>query len=404
MEYLINKFIINYYTKEEIGYRLPSQINLDEFWNHLIQARQKKAEFLPYQDQKGKPFWFVLTPPLQQNLHSIDSRGKDSLYKAVREEIQNELMEQALIEEALFSSVIEGAFSTLARARELIVGGKRPRDHNDQMVKNNGQVMRYVWEHRSDSCSIELMHKLQRLATEKTLEEEKYSGQFRNALVYITNAQGEVIYTAPPAETVAASMQALVDWINKEEERPFIHPILVAAILHTYFVYVHPYFDGNGRTARSLFYWYLLKHQYDFFRYFSISSIIQETRSQYYKALKNMEDCDADLTYILLYMTESVVKAIEVVLTRITEQYRRETLFSKIQKQGLFLNERQKRFLKHFAVAKDKTITLAKYQKDFKVVYETARRDLLQLEKIGILTKRQYGRRFVYTLNPAFLR
>ena len=403
MSELLNTYILNYYTKEEVSYRLPPNIKLDEFWPELVKFRQAKAEFLPFKDQVSKPFWFVLTPKLQEFLHQVDSRGKDSLYSVVKEEIQAELTEEALIEEAMFSSVIEGAFSTIARARELIVEGKAPRDTSDQMVANNGRVMRYVLEQREASCSIEFMHAIQRMVTEKTLENEADAGRFRDGPVFVVNQRRETIYEAPPADTVPPSMEVLVNWINAGEQQPFIHPILRAAIIHTYLVYVHPYVDGNGRTARALFYWYLLKHRYEFFRYFSISSIIQETRERYYKALKNMEDHEADVTYVLLYMAESVVRAIEVILQRITERYRRDILFANIRERNIILNERQTRFLKYLAISREKRGTIAKYQKDFKVVYETARHDLAQLEALKILTKGKQGRQFVYTLNPSFL-
>ena len=403
MSELLNTYLVNYYNKEEVGYRLTPEIKLDDFWSELVRFRQAKAEFLPFKDQDGKPFWCVLTPKLQEYLHQVDSRGKDSLYSVVKEEIQTKLTEQALVEEAMFSSVIEGAFSTIARARELIVEGKSPQDTSDQIVANNGRVMRYVLEQREAPCSIELMHTIQRMVTEKTLEHEVDAGRFRDGPIFVVNQRRETIYAAPPAETVQPSMESLIQWINAGEQQPFIHPILRAAIIHTYLVYVHPYVDGNGRTARALFYWYLLKHRYEFFRYFSISSIIQETRQRYYKVLKDMEDHAADATYVLLYMAESVVRAIEVILQRITERYRRDILFANIRELNIILNERQTRFLRYLTGSRDKRGMIAKYQRDFKVVYETARRDLAQLEGLGILTKGKQGRQFIYTLNLGFL-
>lgn len=400
---LLDQYLLNYYAKEELGYRLPADIKLDAFWPDLVRYRQGKGETLPFQDRQGQPFWFVLTPALQEYLHRIDTRGKDSLYRVVKDEIQTELVREALIEEALFSSVIEGAFSTLARARELIGQNKKPRDKSERMIVNNARVMRHVLEQREAPCSLELMHNLQRLVTEKTLDDPADSGRFRTDLVYIYNTNGEIVYTAPPADTVEPSMQSLVDWINRPAQTPFIHPILCAAIVHTYFVYVHPYADGNGRTARSLFYWYLLKNDYEFFRYFSVSSIIQETRTQYYRALKEMEDCQADMTYVLLYLSKTVMQAIDMVLQRIMKRYRRDTLFAKIQEKGLSLNERQETFLKHLTTSKDKRGLIARYQKDFGVVYETARRDLGSLEELGVLSKQRAGKKFIYVLNPLFL-
>src|SRR3989338_5563941 len=234
MNELLNTYLINYHAKQEIGFRLPPEIKLEEFWPQLVMFRQAKAEFLPFKDQAGKPFWFVLTPKLQEYLHQVDSRGKDSLYSVVKEEIQAELTEQALVEEAMFSSVIEGAFSTIARARELIVEGKTPRDTSDQMVLNNGRVMRYVLEQREAPCSIALMHAIQRLVTDKTLEDVTTAGRFRDGPIFVVNQRRETIYAAPPADTVPSSMGALIQWINEGEQQPFIPPILRAAIIHTY--------------------------------------------------------------------------------------------------------------------------------------------------------------------------
>src|SRR3989338_8066444 len=115
----------------------------------------------------------------------------------------------------MFSSVIEGAFSTIARARELIVEGKPPRDTSDQMVANNGRVMRYVLEQRGSPCSIELMHTIQRMVTEKTLEDETTAGRFRDGPVFVVNQRRETIYEAPPDDTVQPSMEGLVNWINE---------------------------------------------------------------------------------------------------------------------------------------------------------------------------------------------
>ncbi len=116
-----------------------------------------------------------------------------------------------------------------------------------------------------------------------------------------------------------------------------------------------------------------------------------------------MEDHEADVTYVLLYMAESVVHAIDVILQRITKRYRRELLARTIRERNIVLNERQMRFLKSLTVSKEKRGTITKYQKDLKVVYETARRDLAQLETLKILVKRKHVRKFIYTLNPAFL-
>ena len=86
-----------------------------------------------------------------------------------------------------------------------------------------------------------------------------------------------------------------------------------------------------------------------------------------------MEDHEADATGVLLYMAESVVRAIDVILQRITERYRRGILFANIRERHIIVNERQARFLKYLTVFKEQRGTSAKCQRNFKVVYETAR-------------------------------
>ena len=135
MEEQIKLFtFMRYLNKEEMGFRLPSEIPLNDFWVETVQLRKSKADFLPLKDQKGNLFWFFYLPALQKIIHEIDSNGKDSLYKAVSKEIENELVKDSLVEEAFYSSVIEGAFSTIKRMRELVAGQDKPQDHSEQMI------------------------------------------------------------------------------------------------------------------------------------------------------------------------------------------------------------------------------------------------------------------------------
>ncbi len=402
---IIEKFTNqDYLSKEEIGYRLPNDLALGELWQEVIKFRKQKSEILPFKAQDNQNLWCFLTPALQRKLYEIDSSGKDSLYRVVKKEIEHELIRDSLIEEALYSSVIEGAFSTMKRLREMVEKEKEPVDINDQMVLNNYHAMQFILQEKHRELSVDFILQLHKIVTEKTLfEDEAYAGRFRDDMVYVKDKRRDiVIYTPPPAGEVEPAIKKLIEWVNEKNDARFIHPIIKASFIHFYFVYIHPFFDGNGRTARALFYYFLIKNGYGFFKYFSISVVVQKTKIQYYKAIKDVEDCNADLTYFLLYMAETILESIHLVTERIVQHYQRDFVFVRLKEKGVFLNERQEKFLKRFLVNDKRVITIKAYKDWFKVVYETARRDLEDLAAQGVLLKSKHRRQFVYSPNYEF--
>ena len=402
---LIEKFSTeNYLSKEEISYRLPNNLALGEFWQEVVKFRKQKSEILPLNDQTGQNFWYLLTPVLQKEIYEIDSSGKDSLYRVVKKEIENELIKDSLIEEALYSSVIEGAFSTMERLRELVEKERKPVDINDQMVLNNYHAMQFILQEKHKELSVDFILKLHKIVTEKTLfEDEAYAGRFRDDMVYVKDKRRDiVIYTPPSAGQVFLAMKQLIEWVNEKNDAHFIHPLIKASFIHFYFVYIHPFFDGNGRTARALFYYFMIKNGYEFFKYFSISVVVQKTKIQYYKAIKDTEDCNADITYFLLYMATTILESIHLVTERIAQHYQRDFVFIRLKEKGVLLNERQEKFLKRFLVSDKRAITIKAYKDWFKVVYETARRDLEDLTAKGILLKSKHRRQFMYSPNYEF--
>lgn len=402
---IIEKFTHqDYLSKEEIGYRLPNDLALEELWQEVIKFRKQKSEILPFNDQNNQNFWCLLTPALQRKIYEIDSSGKDSLYRVVKKEIEQELIKDSLIEEALYSSVIEGAFSTMKRLRELVEKEKEPVDINDWMVLNNYHAMQFILQEKHKELSVDFILQLHKIVTEKTLfEDEAYAGRFRDDMVYVKDKRRDiVIYTPPPAGEVFLAIKKLIDWVNEKNDARFIHPIIKASFIHFYFVYIHPFFDGNGRTARALFYYFLIKNGYEFFKYFSISVVVQKTKIQYYKAIKDVEDCNADLTYFLLYMATTILESIHLVTERIVQHYQRDFVFVRLKEKGILLNERQEKFLKRFLVNDKRAITIKAYKDRFKVVYESARRDLEDLAAKRILLKTKHRRQFVYSPNYEF--
>lgn len=401
MEYakLYKSFQDKYLNKIEIGYRLPSELPLSEIWEKIQSERRDHAEELPLLDENGKDFWFVNIKPLQAKLHLIDSKGKDSLYEAIRSEIKDELVLDSIIDEAWASNVIEGAFTTHKRAQELVRRNLTPKDKNDLMMKNNYLAMKYLLEHRDIDFSIDFLLEIHRMITQDTLDDPEYCGRLRDDEVSILDKTGGIIFRPMAAEKIKPHLERLINWINTHSEEDFIHPVLKASIIHFDLVYIHPFFDGNGRTARAIFYFYLLKNRYEFFKYFSISVLIAKQKEKYYKAIKDVEDHDNDLSYFLLYSTDLVLKSIDEILDKILKKYQSSMLLKSLNERGVFLNKRQHKLVKLSIDHDQKVITTKKYQKIFKVSYGTARSDLNELVEDGLFEKKKLGKGYVYSTN-----
>jgi Fic family protein len=396
---LYKSFQDRYLNKLEIGFRLPGEFPLPEVWQEIQKERRSKAEPLALRDEKGKNFWYVNTKPLQAKLHQIDSRGKDSLYSYIKPEIEHELVFDSILEEAWASNIIEGAFTTHKRAKELVRRNLTPKDKNELMMKNNHQAMTFIIENLKSDFSIDFILNLHHIITQDTLEDPEYAGKFRDDDVFIRDKVNTVIFKPMTAEKIEGSFKNLVTWINTQSDEDFIHPIVKASIIHFFFVYVHPFFDGNGRTARALFYFYLLKNRYDFFKYFSISALIAKQKEKYYKAIKEVEDYDNDLTYFLLYSADVVMKSIDEILDKIAKKYTSDRISKSLDLKGVYLNKRQKKLIKILIDQDHKNITTRRYEKIFKVSYGTARSDLNELSEKGLLQKKKLGKGFLYYTN-----
>jgi len=393
---LYKSFQDRYLNKIEIGFRLPGEFPLPEVWQEIQKERRSKAEPLALKDEKGRNFWYVNTKPLQAKLHQIDSRGKDSLYSYIKPEIENELVFDSILEEAWASNIIEGAFTTHKRAKELVRRNLTPKDKNELMMKNNHQAMTFIIENRESDFSIDFILNLHHIITQDTLEDPEYAGKFRDDDVFIRDKANTVIFKPMAAEKIEESLRNLVLWVNTQSNEDFIHPIVKASIIHFFLVYVHPFFDGNGRTARALFYFYLLKNRYDFFKYFSISALIAKQKEKYYKAIKEVEDYDNDLTYFLLYSADIVMKSIDEILDKIIKKYKSDMISKSLDLRGVYLNKRQKKLIKILIDQDHKSITTRRYEKIFKVSYGTARSDLNELSEKGLLQKKKLGKGFLY--------
>ncbi|HEC02990.1 MAG TPA: Fic family protein, partial [Phycisphaerales bacterium] len=163
-------------------------------------------------------------------------------------------------------------------------------------------------------------------------------------------------------------------------------------ILHFWLAYDHPFVDGNGRVARALFDWSMLRHGYWLFEFVSISQIILKAPAKYGRAFLYTETDDNDLTYFVLHQLNVINRAIKELHAYIKRRTERLQAIEQELRGVAILNHRQRALVSHALRHPHQHYTIRSHQTSHNVVYQTSRIDLLDLEKRGILTARKIGK------------
>jgi Fic family protein len=165
--------------------------------------------------------------------------------------------------------------------------------------------------------------------------------------------------------------------------------------------YIHPFNDGNGRAARALFYWYLLKNDYWLFEYMAVSRVINDSKKQYRDAYLHTEsdrtlNDSGDLTYFIKYNLYCIQKALDEILGYLERKQKEQSQALKIITESGNLTLRQAEILKQFLKQPEKPIAIKEIMTTYSVAYATARSDLFSLEKSGCVEKRKVGKKFIF--------
>tara|TARA_R100000501_G_C2618472_1_gene111953 strand:- start:234 stop:1538 length:1305 start_codon:yes stop_codon:yes gene_type:complete len=387
-----------YFYWSEIKHRpnIPFE-NAEEAWKMIKAHRLITSKRIAFSDHK---FYYNITSFIQEDLHNFDLKLIGGLYKnSITPQDQAEYFKNSLLEEAIASSQIEGAATTTDVAKDMIKTGRRPRNESEQMIINNFRAIQEIENRLEEEMSIQLILDIHELMTTQT-SASKYSGKFRDHPIYVKDhVDGEIAFTAPNHKEVKGLIESLIKFINNNED--FIHPIIKASILHFIVGYIHPFGDGNGRTARALFYWFLIKKGYSLLKHISISRAILDSRTSYDKAFLKTENDDNDLTYFITYSMKSLRVAFQNLVKyrdkKKTERIRASEVMYEMMDKGF--NKRQSNLLGYLFIKPNSTITIPEYSKKHDIVRQTASRDLTQLEKKGVLTKHKDGKNLIYQLN-----
>lgn len=279
----------------------------EENWALIKAHRFTKQEILKFGYDYFK---FYITRNVLQDLHHFDLALMDRLHRSPFHTFdQFELLKNSLLEEAVASSQVEGAAVSTEVAMDMLKTGRKPTTESEQMIFNNFRGINFMLECKDYPINFKTIFEVHFLMTADT-EAESCSGTFRNENLSVTDhVDGEIMHTPPNWHLVEMLMGELCEFIN--DEKNFIHPIVKASIIHFMFVFIRPFMQGNGRTARALFYWFLSKKGYSLIEDMSISRVILESRKHYLQAFLRTELDENDLNYFISYSINNIRFAYE---------------------------------------------------------------------------------------------
>jgi Fic family protein len=384
----------------------PPSLNHETWWLGLRLARQALLKPLPLLDKKGTPFFFGSPDPVQIDLHHIDQDAAGEIKSATETATpasRDRYLLRSVIEEAITSSQLEGASTTRRVAAEMLRSGRAPKDRSERMIFNNFLAMQAIQGFKHEPLSPGRVLDIHRLVSEQTLDDPQDVGRLRqsNDIRVVNNDDGTILHQPPDYRELPERLERICAFANSsEDQRPFVHPVLRAILLHFMVGYDHPFADGNGRTARAIFYWSMLRSGYWLAEFISISQILRRAPAQYGRAYLFTESDGGDTTYFLIHQLATMRKAIQslhdYLARKAREQRSMERLLAESPELRAKLNHRQKALLTHALKHPGAGYHIEDHQKTHAIVYQTARTDLLQLAEFGLLEKLKEGRAFLF--------
>ena len=387
----------------------PEGFSSEQWWAGVKFSRQRAYKKLPLFDKLGKPFVFSAPDSVQRELHWLDKNASGSIQAedaVTNPQMRNTYLIRSLVEEAISSSQLEGASTTRHKAKEMIRQQRSPSDKSEQMIFNNYHAMKFIGDNKDELLTPSMVFELQRIVTENTLDDDFMAGQFRDGDdVHVVDNQSQVVLHTPPlAAELKSRLQSLCDFANgNDDEGVFLHPVVRAIVLHFMLAYDHPFCDGNGRTARALFYWAMARQGYWLLEFVSISKVIKAASAQYGKAFLYTETDDNDITYFIIHQLEVIHRAIEALHSYLDREIHdiEATEQFLIQNKSLKgkLNFRQLALLRHALKHPRFTYVVQEHQQSHGVSYDIARKDLSELsDKMKLLVKTKQGKRYLFVV------
>lgn len=401
IENTFNPYI--YWEKLQYKEPIPKGYSREELWYIIKLNRKARLLQSPIMTENNKKFSWIKLPKLEKIFHEIDLNTGGELFSSKVEGDKQEkqrLISRGIMEEAIASSQLEGASTSRKIAKQFLKEGRKPKNESEQMILNNYSTMKVIEEDYKDKeMTWDLLLELHKMITKDTLTPEGDIPSLRDSkeTIFVTDKSNGIVYhEAPSISFVKKELNKLIDFANDKSDTTFIHPIIKAIMLHFWIGYLHPFTDGNGRLARLLFYWYLLKKDYWAFAYLPISKIIKKSPIQYTMAYVYSEQDDYDLTYFIEYHINKIEQAVKEFKEYLNRQSKENLSMSKNSKMSNNFNDRQVKLLQFLHGDPGQRTSIRVHMNVFQVVNKTAIKDLRELSEQGFLERQKQGKNIYY--------
>ncbi|HBE44029.1 MAG TPA: hypothetical protein DDW17_00910 [Deltaproteobacteria bacterium] len=339
---------------------------------------------------------FQYTDKIVNNLTQIAAAREVILHSPLIPKWEVTLRREAIIRSAHSSTAIEGNPLSLEQVSDLAAG-------RDIMVrrKDKQEVLNYLealeeipeFAQRSPFKSEDLLE-VHKTVTRETLENPGDEGVFRNRQVFVVNRiTGEIVFKPPETEQIPELINEFLDWFNSPIVNE-IDPVIEAGITHYEVVRIHPFIDGNGRTARVIASIVLFKRGFDVKRFFALDDYYDQDRRAYYAALKTVNPNVGDITAWLEYFTNGVAVSIEAVKKKVIGLSKNIKALK--EKGQIALTERQMKIVEK--IIEKGAITNREMREVFGLSDEGVRKEISKLVKLGVVKRKSKGRSISYAL------
>lgn len=351
---MLNK---EYYTEKELCYGKNAGLFLSnyayrcflDYKKTLLDQNHPSLEKLDLYAWDDKPLFFAKSNDLESSYHFLEHILRENLSSSWNDEI----LKSRIYSEIEGSLSIEKVPTTRRKISEIISGKRKPENENDVIIKNMGEGIRFVLS--KPNFNETNLHILYNVLSDGCLSEEnklKEGQLYRYDRVEVDN------YLGCPIERIHSAMDSLFSFVEKNLHNPKMKHIL-PHIVHYYLLYVHPYFDYNGRTARMSSFWIeQLIGEED--TPAVLSEAINQRKNEYYLALENTRDARNDLTYFLKY--------VYVTLSETLLCYENvEHVSQNLQDKDILLTETEKNYLRKILLSYKGKFTYNDFEKMAKI-------------------------------------
>lgn len=384
----VNRINKDYLYWSDVKYRAqPLGLTPEELWAIVKLSRSKTDVPIPgFAD-----LHFALSNQMWKQCHEFDmnfggSWGASKIFPDDKT-TQELYLISSIMEEAIASSQMEGAATTREVAKDMLRKKISPRDKSQRMILNNYTTINFIREHSKENLTPDLIMQVHALMTDGALDVLDAAGRLRRKdenIVVGNGITGETVHTPPDAECLPQFIENLCKFFNNTDSDVFIHPIIRAIIVHYLIGYYHPFADGNGRTARALFYWYMMKSDYWLVQYLSISRIIKGSKNSYEKAYLYSEHDTNDMAYFIQYNLNVLHKSFEELRKYLLRKNKEKKKAERLMHLGN-ISSRQAEVLNRFIENPDEVMVSTDLARRLGVSSGTAKSDLKDLTGKGYL-------------------